>query len=138
MIMDDGWFERCRTMSASKLTVRFSDFKWSDKVALRDFEAEAPEKFRKEIKDFVLGSKAQTETESYRLQMLGEFVAWMLDGERLDALKSEFEKMQLSTSDIGNAGWKQFVSGLEIGENTKRRDNVTGPQHLKPVLVHPE
>lgn len=134
MILEDNSVERLRNMSASRLTVRFSDFKWSDKIAMRDFEAKDPTRFRKEIIHFVSKSTAETETESYRLQMLGEFVGWMLPGDSLSLLKQELEKH----AGLEHHGGKQFEQGLGIGEKSRTKKNVANVQRMRPEVVRPD
>ncbi|MEM8880253.1 MAG: hypothetical protein AAGC82_06600 [Pseudomonadota bacterium] len=125
-------------MSASRLAVRFSDFKWSDKIAMRDFERKDPEGFRSEIIQFIARSSVQTETESYRLQMLGEFVGWLLGERELMALRSALDTYVSDDAANDHPGRKQFVSGLVIGERAKVSGSVANKQLMDPEVVYPD
>ena len=126
-------------MSDSRLAVRFSDFKWSDKVAMQEFEANDPSEFCNEIIGFVLNSSGFTETDSYRLQMLGEFVGQAMTEGSVSKIRTKIsESAAITDSGLPSEAPQQFVNGLDIGVGLKTTRGDVYSQHSGISVVHPD
>lgn len=97
------------------LDARFSDFKWPDKVQMVSSAASAPGDFILKIKTYVLKSNAASETEIYRLQMLGEFIAKVLPVKTRADLDADLQSQASVDAANSPEGREQFVEGLRIG-----------------------
>lgn len=125
-------------MSEVSLDVRFNDNKWSDKIEMVSVERSEPKFFSLKLRSYVESFSSTSETEIYRLQMLGEFVGAMMPNDRISDLRSALVEVQQENAARSAEGLKQFLFGLQIGEERRGDDALKRPEDYQPLYADPK